>query len=73
MKQMTFVTIKIVSHKPSQTVAAAVAQWVRKFAPQAHGWLFESQPRQTYVVQTGCDSFTAKRSALGVSVTGTLR
>ena len=27
--------------------AAAVAQWVRAFAPQAKGWMFESQPRQT--------------------------
>ena len=27
--------------------AAAVAQWVRAFAPQAEGWVFESQPRQT--------------------------
>ena len=25
----------------------AVAQWVRAFAPQAEGWVFESQPRQT--------------------------
>ena len=73
MKQMSFVTIKIVSHKPSQTVGAAVAQWVRTFAQQAGGWLFESQLRQTYVVQTVSDRFTAKRSALGVSVTGTLR
>ena len=27
--------------------AAAVEQWVRTFAPQAEGWAFESQPRQT--------------------------
>ena len=27
-----------------------VAQWVRAFAPQAEGWVFESQPRQTQVV-----------------------
>ena len=26
---------------------AAVAQWVRAVAPQADGWVFESQPRQT--------------------------
>ena len=26
---------------------AAVAQWVRALAPQAEGWVFESQPRQT--------------------------
>ena len=23
---------------------AAVAQWVRAFAPQSEGWMFESQP-----------------------------
>ena len=45
-------------------------QWVRALASQAEGWVFESQPRQTYVVKTGCDSSTAKRSAIGVSVTG---
>ena len=48
---------------------AAVAQSVRAFAPQAEGWVLESQPRQTQVVRTGCDSSTAKRSAIGVSVT----
>ena len=50
---------------------AAVAQWVRAFASQADGWVFESQPRQTQVVKTG----SAKRSALyeGVSVTGPWR
>ena len=37
-------------------------------APQAEGWLFESQPRQTYVVKTASDSSTAKRPAIGVSV-----
>ena len=31
---------------------------------------FESQPRQTLVITTGSDSSSAKRSALGVSVTG---
>ena len=25
----------------------AVAQWVRAFASQAEGWVFESQPQQT--------------------------
>ena len=49
------------------------AQWVRTFTPQAEGWVFESQPRQTQVVKTGSDSSTAKRSALGVSVTGPRR
>ena len=31
---------------------------------------FESQPRQTLVVKTGSNSSTAKRSAIGVNVTG---
>ena len=29
------------------TITAAVAQWVRTFAPLVEGWVFESQPRQT--------------------------
>ena len=41
--------------------AAAVAQWVKAFTPQAEGWVFESHPRQTYVVKTGSDSSTANR------------
>ena len=49
--------------------AAAVAQWDRALAPQAEGWVFESQPLQTQVVKTGSDRSTVKRSALGVSVT----
>ena len=43
--------------------AVAVAQSVRAYAPQAEGWMFE----------TGSDSSNAKRSALGVSVTGPRR
>ena len=54
-------------------LAAAVAQRVRAFAPQAEGWVFEFQPRQPEVVKTGSDKSTAKRSALGVSVTGSRR
>ena len=42
--------------------AAAVAQWVRAFAPQAESWMFESQVRHTFVVKTGSDSSSAKRS-----------
>ena len=53
--------------------AAAVVQWVRGFASQAEGWEIEFQPRQTQVVKTGSGSFIAKRSALGVSVTGPRR
>ena len=48
----------------------AVTQWVRAFASQAEGWVIQSQPRQTKVLKTGSDSSTAKRSAVGVSVTG---
>ena len=54
-------------------IAAAVAQWFRVFAPQAEGWMFESQPPQTQVAKTGRHSSTAKRSALGVSVKGPRR
>ena len=54
-------------------LTAAVAQSVRAFAPQAEGWVFESQTRQTQAVKTGSDSYTAKRSAIGVSVTGPRR
>ena len=28
-------------------LSRAAAQWVRALAPQAVGWMFESQPRQT--------------------------
>ena len=52
---------------------AAVAQWVRAFAPQAEGWMFESQPQQTIVVKTSCDSSTAKLWKVGASVTGPQR
>ena len=42
---------------------------VRALAPQAEGWVFESQPQQTQVVKTGSDSSTAKRSTLDMIVT----
>ena len=42
-----------------------VSQTVR---PQAEGWVFESQPRQTLVVKTDSDSSTANHSTIGVSV-----
>ena len=54
-------------------MTAAVAQSVRALARQAEGWVFESQLRQTYVVKTGSDSSTAKRSEIGVSITGPRR
>ena len=46
-----------------------MAQWVRELVPQVEVWVFESQPQRTYVVKAGSDSSTAKRSAIGVSVT----
>ena len=46
-----------------------VAQWVRALAPQADGWVFKSQQRQTLVVKICHDSSTAKCSAIGVIVT----
>ena len=52
---------------------ATVAQWVRALAPKFEGWEFESQPRQTNVVRTGSGSSTAKRSEIGVRVTGSRR
>ena len=51
------------------SMAAAVAKSVRALALQAEGWVFEYQPRQTYVVKTGSDSSSAKR----VSITGPRR
>ena len=64
-------------HKSSiivhSSLTAAVAQLVRALVPQAEGWVFESQPRQTLFVKTGSDRSTAKRSAIGVSVMGSPR
>ena len=53
--------------------AAVVGQSVKALAPLAEGSIFESLPQQTKVVKTGSDSSTAKRSALGVNVTGPRR
>ena len=44
------------------------AHSVIAIAPQVEGLVFQSQPQQTYVIETGMDSSTAKRSALGVSL-----
>ena len=33
-------------------ITEAMAQWVRALAPQAEGWVFETQPRQR--VDHGC-------------------
>ena len=63
--------IKTVKSLPKSSWTAAVEQWVRTFASQSEGRVFESQSRQTQVV--GTDSSTAKRSAIGVSVTGPRR
>ena len=54
--------------KLNVSATAAVAQRVIALAPQTDRLVFESQPRQKQVVETG--SGTAKRSAIGVSVTG---
>ena len=62
----------LVSQQP-RFRATAVVQWVRALASQAWGWVFESLPRQTYVVKIGSDSSTAKCLARGVSVTGPRR
>ena len=40
--------------------AAAVAQWVRVFASQAEGWVYEFQPRQTFAIKTVSDTSTAQ-------------
>ena len=61
MLNMEFISLK---------ESRAVTQLFRAFASQAEGWVFQSQPRQTKVLKTGSDSSTAKRSAVGVSVTG---
>ena len=50
-----------------------MAHGIRALAPQAEGFVFECQPRQTLVVNTFSDSPVAKRSAIGVSVTGSQR
>ena len=52
---------------------AAMAHGVRSLAPQAEGFVFECQPRHTLVVKTVSDSPAAKRSAIGMSVTGSRR
>ena len=57
-------------HFPPAVRDATVAQWVGALALQAEGLAFESRPRQTQVVKSGSDIFTAKRLAIGVSVTG---
>ena len=46
---------------------------VGKSVRNASERLFESKPSKAYVVRIGNDSFTAKRSATGVSVTGPRR
>ena len=34
-------------------LTAALTQWVRALVPQAEGWMFDSQLRQTLIVKTG--------------------
>ena len=67
------VYLNFVASSVMKIATAAVAQWVRVLALLSEGCVFESQPRQTLVVKTGSDSSTAKRSAIGVSVTGPRR
>ena len=40
-------------------LTAALTQWVTTLVPQAEGWMFDSQLRQTLIVKTGIDSSTA--------------
>ena len=47
-----------------------MVQWIRALAPQAEGWVLESRPRQTLVIKTGSDSFTAERWEIGMNVLG---
>ena len=54
------------------SITAAVAQSVRAFAPAVEGWVFESYV-VIHVVNTGCESSTAKHSAGGVNTTGPRR
>ena len=75
-----FIHVKHVLHVSSSNYAKfyvrraeTLAQPVKAFAQEADGWMFKTQPRQTYVVKTGSDSSDAKSSALDVSVTGPLR
>ena len=65
--------IDFISLTPYMNLTAALAQWVRELAPRAEVWMFEFQPRQTYVVKTVSDNSTDKGSALGVSVRGPRR
>ena len=43
----TFMSTLYLEYVHKNTIAAAVAQSVRAFAPQAKGWVVESQPQQT--------------------------
>ena len=72
-KIAAFITLKKIWYNPIKEVPTAVVQWVRAFVPQAEWWVFHYHPRQTLVVKTGSDRSTAKRSAIGVSVTGPRR
>ena len=54
----------------NNATAAAVAQWIILFAPQAERWLLDPSRDRPKSLKTGSDSSTAKHSAFGVSVTG---
>ena len=50
-----------------------VLESVKALTLHAEDWVYESEPRQTYVLKTGKDSSTAKRSSEGISYTGPWR
>ena len=57
----TFRLIKNICFKIKHTsIYEYKSSYPTALAPQAEGWVFESQPRQTKVVETGSDSSTAK-------------
>ena len=63
---MTIPRCRYIALMVTRLSISAVAQWVRAFASQVKGCVFESQPRRTKVLKTGSDSSDAKRSAIGV-------
>ena len=71
--QLTDICLYGLTYNFANAVTAAMAQWARAVASLAECWVFEFLPRQKLVVKTGSDSSTAKRLAIGVSVTGPWR
>lgn len=50
-----------------------VLESVKELTLHDEDWVYESEPRQTYVLKTGKDSSTAKRSSEGINYTGPWR